>query len=52
MANTFAKIFKANSKPCQTSEMKLFPQVAMASGANSESCQTSKRELLAKIVKY
>ena len=27
IANTFAKILKANSKPCQTSEMELFLQV-------------------------
>ena len=42
---------KANSKPCQTCETKLFPQSLLASEANSEHCEISKMEFLAKIVK-
>ena len=42
---------KANSKPCQTCETKLFPQSLLASEANSEYCEIPKMEFLAKTVK-
>ena len=42
---------KVSSKPCQTYEMELFPQVLLASEENSESCQTSEMKLFAEIVK-
>ena len=37
---------KANSKPCQTSEMELFPKLLPAPEANSEFCQTFMMELM------
>ena len=36
---------KTNSKPSQTPEMELFPQVVTGFETNSESCQTCKVEL-------
>ena len=42
---------KSNSKPCQASEIELFPQVGTDFRGELESCQTSKMKLFAKIVK-
>ena len=44
-------VASANSKPCQTSEMEPFSQVATGFEANSELCQISEMKLFAKIVK-
>ena len=42
---------KADSKPCETSEMSFFRKLLPATEVNSEPCKTSKIELFAKIVK-
>ena len=52
IGNSFAKIIntKVSSKPCQTSEMELFPQV-VTGFRGFRILQTSKMELFPKIIK-
>ena len=53
IGNSFPKIIKTkvNPKPCQTSEMRLFPQAVTGFRSELRILPTSKMELFAKIIK-